>query len=205
MVARGLAISIALALSCVPARAAEIDVASWAKALPQNFSASGSKNEPTYLAAIDISRDGDLFTIRGGAPAWMARSVESVRVAADGTIVHRICPAGMDCRQDVHPAGFLSSAALLAAARRGLLHGMASVEQYGAYSVVCVPGEQLSINNPILDPCFEINSGAAIAEKHRTSHRFDGPSLDPVSVRIAIPSSKSAASPSSLLPKDKAS
>ena len=205
MVARGLAISLLIAVSCGQARAAEVDLVSWAKALPQNFAASGSKNEPTYLAAIDISRDGDRFTIRGGAPAWMQRSVESVSVSADGAIAHDICPAGMDCRQAARPAGFLSGAALLAASRRGSLHGTAAVEAYGTYSVVCVPGEQLSITDPILDPCFEINSGAAIAEKHRTSHRFDGPSLDPVSVRIAIPSSKSAASPSSLLPKDKAS
>jgi hypothetical protein len=201
MVARCLAISLCVVFSCGHAQAAEIDLASWARALPHSFSASGSKNEPTYLAAIDIRRDGDRFTIHGGAPAWMERSVEAVSVSAEGTITHDICPVGMDCRQIARPAGFLSGAALLAAARLGKLHGAAAIEPYGPFSVVCVPGEQLSIENPILDPCFEINSGAAIAEKHRTSHRFDGPSLDPVSVRIAITSPKSAASSSSLLPK----
>ena len=201
MVKRGLLIGLLVALSCGPAPAAEIDLASWARGLPQSFSASGSKNEPTYLAAIDITRAGDRFTIRGGAPAWMERSVEAVSVSADGLVSHDICPAGMDCRAAARPAGFLSSAALLAASRRGLLHGAAAIEPYGPFSVVCVPGEQLSIGNPILDPCFEIISGAAIAEKHRTSHRFDGPSLDPASVHIAIPRSKSAASPFSLLSK----
>lgn len=204
MVAARLAIGFVVTLSCAGAQAAQIDLASWAKALPPNFSASGSKNEPTYLAAIDISRDGDRFTIRGGAPAWMERSVEAVSVSAGGAVTHDICPAGMDCRQATRPAGFLSSAALLAASRHGSLHGTATVETYGAFTVVCVPGEQLAIKDPILDPCFEINSGAAIAEKHRTSHRFDGPSLDPISVRIAIPSSKSAIPPS-LLPKENAS
>jgi hypothetical protein len=204
MVAGRLAIGLLATLSCTEVQAAQIDLASWARALPPSFSASGSKNEPTYLAAIDIRRDGDRFTIRGGAPAWMERSVEAVSVAADGAITHDICPAGMDCRQPTRPAGFLSSAALLAASRLGLLHGTAAVESYGAFNVVCVPGEQLAIKDPILDPCFEINSGAAIAEKHRTSHRFDGPSLDPVSVRITIPSFTSAVPPS-LLPKENAS
>lgn len=204
MVARGLVPGLLVVLFCGQVEAADVDLASWARALPQQFSASGSKNEPTYLAAVDISRDGDRFVIRGGAPAWMPRSVEAVTVSVDGTITHDICPAGMDCRQVAKPAGFLSSAALLAASRRGLLHGSATIEPYGVFSVVCVPGEQLAIDNPILDPCFEIDSGAAIAEKHRTSHRFDGPSLDPVSVRIEISASKSIASPS-LLPKDNAS
>jgi hypothetical protein len=199
------AIGLVFALCCSEAQAAEVDIASWARALPQQFAAAGSKDEPTYLAAIDIHRDGDRFTIRGGAPAWMERSVEVVTVGADGAISHDVCPAGMDCRQVARPAGFLSTAALLAASRRGLLHGAAQVEAYGPFSVVCVPGEQLSISQPILDPCFEIQSGAAIAEKHRTSHRFDGPSLDPVSVHIDIPSANSADIPSSSLPKDNAS
>lgn len=205
MVGRGSAIGLFLALCCSDARATEVDIASWAKALPPAFDVSGSKNEPTYLAAIDIARDGDKFTIRGGAPAWMERSLEAVIVSADGSIAHEVCPSGMDCRQPARPAGFLSTAALLAASRLGRLHGSAAVEPYGAFEVVCIPGEQLSISAPILDPCFELRSGAAIAQKHRTSHRFDGPSLDPVSVKIRISSEKPAASPSSLLPKDNAS
>ncbi len=205
MVARGAVFGFLLAFSCGQAQAAELDLAAWARALPQHFTVSGVKNEPTYLAAIDIARAGDIFTIRGGAPAWMERSVEAVRVSDDGAITHDICPVGMDCRQVSRPAGFLSGAALLSASRRGLLHGTATPEAYGVFEVVCIPGEQLSIKDPILDPCFEIRSGAAIAEKHRTSHRFDGPSLDPVSLRIQITSSEPAASPSSLLPKDNAS
>jgi hypothetical protein len=191
-------------LICGHADVAEIDLAAWAKTLPLEFTVSGSKSEPTYQAAIDIRRDGDRFTIRGGAPAWMERSVEAVRVEADGSIVHEICPAGMDCRQTTNPAGFLSSAGLLAAIRRGTLSGSAPVEDYGTFKVVCIPGEKLSIPDPILDPCFEIGSGAAIAQKHRTSHRFDGPSLDPVSIRIQLSPPKSASSPSPI-PKDKAS
>jgi hypothetical protein len=109
----------------------------------------------------------------------------------------------MDCSGPDVPAGFLSTAALIAAARTGRLHGSMPVEAYGAFQVVCVPAEQLSIRDPILDPCFEIGSGAAIAEKHRTSHRFDGPSLDPPSIKIDL-TSKSRP-PTTLASKENAS
>ncbi|MFT4183917.1 MAG: hypothetical protein QM636_18590 [Rhizobium sp.] len=189
--------------ACGQANAAEIDLRAWANSLPVAFSVSGVKNEPTYLAAIDIWRQGDRITIRGGAPAWMDRSVEAVDVHADGTMTHAICPAGMDCSGTSVAAGFLSTASVIAAARTGRLHGSVPVEAYGPFQVLCIPAEQLAIRDPILDPCFEISSGAAIAQKHRTSHRFDGPSLDPSSIGIDL-SSKSSL-PSSLAPKENAS
>lgn len=183
----------ALAAACIvaiaafrQAAAADIDLSAWVKGLPETFTVSGVKNEPTYLAAIDIWRQGKRLTIRGGAPAWMERSVEAVEVASDGTVKHVVCPAGMDCNAQSAPAGFLSTASLISAADVGRLHGRVAVEAYGPYEVLCVPAEQLGIRDPILDPCFEIGSGAAIAEKHRTSHRFDGPSLDPSSIKIDL-------------------
>lgn len=188
---KGVAAAALIAMAaCSNASAGDIDLRAWATALPEAFSVSGVKDEPTYLAAIDIWRQGDRVTIRGGAPAWMERSVEAVDIHTDGTITHAICPAGMDCSKADVPAGFLSTASLIAAARTGKLHGSVPVEAYASFEVVCVPAEQLAIRDPILDPCFEIHSGAAIAEKHRTSHRFDGPSLDPSSVTIDL-SSKS--------------
>jgi hypothetical protein len=201
---KGLAATVIIAIAaCSQANATDVDLRAWVAGLPKTFAVSGAKDEPTYLAAIDIWRQDDRITIRGGAPAWMERSVEAVDVHSGGAITHAICPKGMDCNGPSVPAGFLSTASLIAAARTGRLRGSVPVEAYGPFQVLCVPAEQLAISDPILDPCFEISSGAAIAEKHRTSHRFDGPSLDPSSIRIDL-SSKSTP-PSSPAPKENAS
>lgn len=178
-----LAASIALGLA-LPAQAAELDLAAWARRLPETFMIMGSKVEPTYVAAIELHRDGDAVSILGGAPAWMERSRETIAVDAGGGMRHLRCPRVMDCSGSPHPAGFLSTVALLSAERRGKLYGRLKSETYGAFEVVCVPAEMLGIERPILDPCFELGTGAAIAQKNRFSHRFDGPSLDPVTLRI---------------------
>jgi hypothetical protein len=39
----------------------------------------------------------------------------------------------------------------------------------------------------VLDPCVEAHSGAVIAQRHRRSGEFDGPSLDPWSINLSIP------------------
>lgn len=178
-----LAANMALGLT-LPAQAEEIDLDGWVRALPATFMIEGSKVEPTYVAAIEISRDGDVLSILGGAPAWMERSRETIAVDAAGRIRHLQCPKGMECRGELRPSGFLSTAALLAAARRGSLTGRLSTEAYGAFEVVCIPAEMLGIERPILDPCFERATGAAIAQKNRFSSRFDGPSLDPITLHI---------------------
>lgn len=190
-----------LALGATSAGAAEIDLARWSRSLPAHFSLSGSKVEPTYMAAIDISRDGDRIAVLGGAPAWMERSLEAVSVSADGAIRHVTCPKGMDCGGTPHPSGFLATASLIAASRKDRLAGIVTTERFGTWQVACVDATLLDIPDPILDPCFEIGTGAAIAQKHRLSHRFDGSSLDPVTVHVATPDTKIP----SLNPKDKAS
>jgi hypothetical protein len=197
----GIAALLTLALGAMTAGAAEIDLARWSRSLPTDFSLAGSKVEPTYMAAIDIRRDGDRIAVLGGAPAWMERSLEAVSVSADGVIRNVSCPKGMDCSATPHPSGFLATASLIAASRRGTLKGTVGTERFGTWQVACVDAALLNIPDPILDPCFEIHTGAAIAQKHRLSHRFDGPSLDPVTVRITT-SDKSILS---LKPKDKAS
>lgn len=171
-----------------PVSAAEtsLDLAGWAKALPTHFAIAGVKTEPTYQVAVEIWRDGDRVVIRGGAPQWMARSVEGVTVDQDGVIAHDICPPGMRCDGPARPAGFLSTAALIAASKTGSLSGQVPVEAYGPWRVVCLPGETLGVARPILDPCFEIGSGAAIAEKNRDSQAFDGPVLEPSSIRLDL-------------------
>lgn len=168
----------------VQAQAATVDLAVWAQHLPKYFHVQGSKVEPTYVAAIDIRRDGNVFSILGGAPAWMARSTETIEVDDHGTLRHLVCPKAMDCTKAPHPAGFLASAALIAATRAGTLSGEVQTEPYGSRDVVCIPGEKLGILQPILDPCFDVQNGAAIAQKNRFSGQFDGPSLDPVTLHI---------------------
>ncbi len=177
-----LAAMLALAASAAPA--APLDIVALARIWPTAFQVRGDKNEPTYLAAIDIVREGDLFTITGGAPAWAARSTEAIEVLPDGTLAHRICPKGMDCHAGDMPSGFLATAALLAALRKGKALGTASSQPYGTRSVVCVPADRLGIAEPVLDPCFDVATGAVLAQRHRLSGRFDGPSLDPWSIRI---------------------
>lgn len=183
---RRLALAIvALTLAEAPAEAAGTDLLQWARGLPERFALSGSKVEPTYVAAIDISRDGDVVSILGGAPAWAERSRETIAIDAGGAMRHVVCPNGMTCDNPPTPAGFLSTAALISKSRAGALHASIEAEPYGRFSVLCVPAEMLGISRPILDPCFEITTGAAIAQKNRFSNRFDGPSLDPVTLTFA--------------------
>jgi hypothetical protein len=183
---------VALAFAEATAAAAGTDLLQWARSLPERFAVSGSKVEPTYMAAINISRDGDVVSILGGAPAWAERSREAVAVDADGTMRHLVCPGGMACDGTPSPAGFLSTAALISKSRAGALDAFIEAEPYGRFSVLCVPAEMLGISRPILDPCFEITTGAAIAQKNRFSNRFDGPSLDPASLTFATDNATTA-------------
>lgn len=172
------------------ATAAPIDIAAWASSRPWSYHVSGDKNEPAYLAAIDIERKDDLFIIEGGAPAWAERSVEAIEVLADGTLRHRVCPKAMRCDDGSVPSGFLASAALLAALREGRPLGKAEPVPYGERWVVCIPAERIGIAEPILDPCFDTLTGAVLAQRHRASGKFDGPSLDPWSVRVRQPAAE---------------
>jgi len=160
-----------------------VDLAAWESRLPSVFAVSGIKTEPTYEEAIDIRREGDVFTVIGGAPGWAKRATESVRVTGDGTILER-CASDPTCGITATPAGFLATALLVSAARRHRLHGQVVAVPFGARMVVCVPAETLGVPLPIFDPCFDRTTGAVLAQRHRLSGRFDGPSLDAASVRV---------------------
>ena len=163
--------------------AAPIDIARWVAALPTRYSAHGVKTEPTYQEVVDVRRDGDLFTLVGGAPGWAERSQESVAVSRDGALRYALCPPGMACGNA--PTGFLATATLLSAFRRGQLHGNAETAAFGGRQVVCVPAERIGIALPLFDPCFDLATGATLAQRHRLTGQFDGPSFEPTSVRIA--------------------
>jgi hypothetical protein len=170
---------------------ASIDVATWVARWPARFEVSGGKSEPTYVEAIDIDRRGDVFTAIGGAPAWAERSIERVSIDSRGKVVHVVCPKNLSCG-DARPAvSFLSSVWLLAVFRKlgpqsenGL--GRATPVPYGARQVVCIQAERIGATEAVLDPCFDFETGAVLAQRHRLSGRFDGPSLDSGSIRVSF-------------------
>lgn len=165
---------------------AMLDLAAWAAGLPESFHVSGLKSEPTYQLQTDIARHGDVFAILGGAPAHATRALVRVRTDPAGGLQALPCPVGATCGTARGAPGHLATAALVAAARAGQLTGAAPVLPYGPHRVVCLPAEVLGVVEPILDPCFETTTGAAIAQRHRTSARFDGPSLDPQSISLRL-------------------
>jgi hypothetical protein len=172
-----------------PALAREtFDIVALERSWPSHFVLTGTKTEPTYVEHIRLARDGGKFVLTGGAPAGMAASTERIAVAPRGLLIALSCPASMDCAGPPTPSGFLASAAIVAAIDRGVLSGHFPALRFGAYRVICVPAEKLGITAPILDPCVEVRFGAVIAQRHRLSHRFDGPSLDPWSIELSVPS-----------------
>jgi hypothetical protein len=161
-----------------------LDIARLAQGWPKHFTLSGTKTEPTYVEQVRLTRSGDVFTLSGGAPAGMVQSREVVSVTPGGDIRPIVCPAAMRCVAPLQPGGFLASAAIVAAARRGKLHGRLAPLRLGSYQVVCIPAEEIGVAHAVLDPCVEIRSGAVLAQRHRLSGKFEGPSLDPWSIEL---------------------
>jgi hypothetical protein len=164
-----------------------IDIAAAAASWGPRFILIGTKTEPTYIEHIRLERDGDVFILEGGAPAGMAPSRESIALGANGTLRHLDCPTGMSCDTTEPPSGFLASAVLLGAIREQRLSGRFPVVSYGELQLICIPADRLGVKDAVLDPCVEAHSGAVVAQRHRRSGEFDGPSLDPWSISLSIP------------------
>lgn len=162
-----------------------VDIVAAEASWHSQFLLSGTKTEPTYIEHISLRRDGDIFILEGGAPAGMAPSRESIMLRADGTLTHLDCPAGMRCGGAEAPSGFLASAAILAAIRSQELSGRFPLLPYGDFQLACIPAERLGIEDAVLDPCIDAHSGAVMAQRHRRSGEFDGPSLDPWSITLS--------------------
>jgi hypothetical protein len=173
-------------LSASYANAAQIDLARWASSLPPRFSVHGIKTEPTYQEAVDIRREGDVFTLVGGAPSWETRSEQSIVVSGAGALRYGLCPAGASCAAAPIPTGFLATALLLSMLRRGQLHGVAATATFGAREIICIPAERVGIERPLLDPCFDRATGAVLAQRHRLTGSLDGPSLEPTSLHVGF-------------------
>jgi hypothetical protein len=164
-----------------------IDLTAAAAFWGPRFILTGTKTEPTYIEHIRLERYDDLFILRGGAPAGMAPSRESIALDANGTLKHVDCPPGMSCDTMDLPSGFLASAVILAAIRQQRLSGRFPLLSYGGLELVCIPADRLGLQDAVLDPCLEVHSGAVVAQRHRRSGKFDGPSLDPWSINLSIP------------------
>jgi hypothetical protein len=186
--------TVAMAILCLAALCGveatpTLDIVTAAHAWETRFILNGTKTEPTYIEQIRLERDGDLFILEGGAPAGMAQSRASISVDPKGLLQFVDCPKGMSCDRTEAPTGFLASAVILAALRQQRLFGRLPVLSYGGFAIVCIPADRLGVENAVLDPCVEAYSGAVIAQRHRRSGEFDGPSLDPWSIKLLIISS----------------
>jgi hypothetical protein len=179
----GLGLAAAGAVDAAPT----IDIALAAASWGPRFILTGTKTEPTYIEHVRLERDGDVFVLQGGAPAGMAPSRESVALGAGGALQYLDCPEGARCDTAEPPSGFLASAVILGAIRAQRLSGRFPIVSYGGFELVCIPAERLGVQNAVLDPCVEAHSGAVIAQRHRRSGEFDGPSLDPWSINLSIP------------------
>jgi hypothetical protein len=91
----------------------------------------------------------------------------------------------MNCDDRLPGVSFLSNASLLAAYRAHRPLGRATPVSYGTRKIVCIPAERIGVTEAVLDPCFDLETGAVLAQRLRLDGRFDGPSLDPGSIRIS--------------------
>jgi hypothetical protein len=92
----------------------------------------------------------------------------------------------MNCDGASPPTGFLATAALLSSSRRDQLHGIDATMAFGRRQVVCLPAELIGVSRPLFDPCFDVESGAVLAQRLRSTGQLDGPTLDPEELAIAI-------------------
>lgn len=170
-----------------PALADTIDLANTVAHWPAGFDLRGSKTEPTWVEYVRVVRHGDLFVLEGGGLYGAEQTVEAVLVSSGGRIMHVACPPIMDCSSGAPLSGFLAVAELVGLARRGELSGSIAAIPFGDRVVFCLPAERLGVVEPILDPCFDVATGAVLAQRARTDHSFTGPTLDVGTLRFVNP------------------
>jgi hypothetical protein len=170
----------------------QIDIGKIAEQWPDRFDLIGTKTEPTWVEHVRLTRRGDTFLLEGGGLAGLEQSLEVVQVTTAGDIRHLTCPAMRDCSDREPLSGFLASAQFLAYHRAGRLNGSAAIVAYGDRHVFCLPAEMIGVQDPILDPCFDLATGAVLAQRHRNDGSFDGPSLDQATIRFLPPPDRGA-------------
>ena len=175
------------ALSAPAAGADTVDLARLVASWPTSFEVRGTKTEPTWVESVRFVRQGDLFVLEGGGLPEGEQIVEAVRVTADGKIIRVACPQHMDCGDTRPMTGFLALAELVAAQRRGAAPGAAAAATYAGRRLACLPAERLGVADPVIDPCFDLATGAVLAQRTRTDFTFSGPTLDAASIRFVDP------------------
>jgi hypothetical protein len=175
--------------SAGPAPAATVALGPLVASWPDRFELTGTKGVETWVEHVHVVRDGERFVLTGGAPRGEVQQVRTVEVVGD-RIVETPCPddggSGTSCA--IEPSvGFLSTAALVAATERAELPLELPVLDYAGRSVVCPPARLLGIERAALDPCFDLATGAVLAQRDPDLGEFGGPSLDPWSVVVTIP------------------
>lgn len=180
-----LAVGGVLAACDRPGPSGRVDVAAVARRWTTDFSVRGMKTEPTFIEQVQYTRAGDRFSldasIHGQAVGQLA-----LDLAADGEVTLVACPTTSGC-PDLPPNGFLSTVAALAALRAGRLAGQGELAAFAGRDVVCVPLEQIQprLTSPaVMDPCFDVATGAVLAHRRRFDHQFGGATLDESSVRL---------------------
>jgi hypothetical protein len=157
-------------------------VAAW----PDTFTVTGTKSEPSYVEHVSYGRVGDRFGLtidlqpQGRQAGGTSRSVLSVDARGDLSVI--ACTG--DCGGSV-VQGFLATASVVAAARRGELPTGAHATTYAGRKVLCVDNAALGTTDAVLDPCLDVETGALIAQRSRHDGTFAGPTLDERSIRVS--------------------
>ena len=168
---------------------------------PRHYEVSATHSEPQYVEHVRLLRSGSNFVLIGGVSLRDVPLRMKVQVGSDGSIrgtdatgQEIVCPDAVAVPCALPLRGFLASAAVLAAARRGAMPRVLVRALYAGRCVVCVDAAQIAtaaapspaLEPPIVDPCLDARTGAVLAFRHRRSEHFEGASLDPESIRIAV-------------------
>lgn len=173
----------AIAVVVFDGRRGSVDLATIAADWNNDWTVVGNKTEPTYTYSVEYGRVGDRFFLEGQAfgESW---GLVELDVDSAGTVSVEKCPATMRCDRPM-PISFMTGAAVLGLARRGELHGEGRAMFYAGHEVVCIPAGSLGVEELVLEPCLDPETGAMLAFRHLKSGLFEGPTLDEYSVEFA--------------------
>ncbi|MCC4908411.1 hypothetical protein [Microbacterium sp. cx-59] len=168
-------------------------VAAW----PDAYAVQGQKSEPLYTEHIDLTRTGDVFSVRidvrAQGDAALGTQDSTVTVNGDGTVVWNTgcVKSPALCAGDTELRGFLATAALVGLERAGRLPETGTARTVHDRAVVCVDDAALHPDaapaQVRLDPCFDRATGAVLAHWSPDSAAFVGATLAPGATVRTLP------------------